>query len=137
MRLARVTVILGVAWALGGCGASERDQVQAKVEQFVKAAAGKDYRTICDRVLATSLLERLAAGGLGCEQAMQIAFGGVDRPTLSIGRITVSGSTASVITLTGARGQQASLDVVELVRTGQGWRVTALGSPVAPGAKKP
>jgi hypothetical protein len=118
------------ACALAGCGTSERDQVQAKVQQFVTAASGRDYKTICEQVLAPSLLARLAAGGISCEQAMQIAFGSVQSPTLSIGRVTVSGQTASVITLTAARGQVASLDAIELVKTAQGWRVSALGSPV-------
>jgi hypothetical protein len=60
-----------------------------------------------------------------------IALSGVRNPTLSIGRITVNGQRASAITLTGATGQQASLDAIELVKTGQGWRVASLGSPLA------
>jgi hypothetical protein len=128
-------VILGAACALSGCGASERDDVQAKVEQFAKAAAGKDYKTICTQVLAASLLEHLAAGGVPCEQAMQLALSAVHSPTLSIGRVTISGSTASVITLTAAHGQEASLDAIDLVKTGQGWRITSLGSPVVPPKK--
>ena len=127
--------MLGAAAALTGCGTSERDDVQAKVQQFVHAAADRDYKTICGQVLAPSLLEHLAAGGVGCEQAMQIALGRVQSPTLSIGRVTISGSTASVITLTAARGQEASLDAIQLVKTGQGWRITSLGSPVVPPAK--
>jgi hypothetical protein len=131
----RAWVIVLAAAAVVGCGASEREQVQAKVEQFVKAAASKDYKTICDQVLAPSLLERLAAGGIPCEQAMQVGFGRVHNPTLSIGRIIVAGSTASAITLSGARGQEASLQAIELVRTGAGWRISSLGSPVGGSSK--
>jgi hypothetical protein len=116
---------------LSGCGTSERDKVQAKVEQFLHATATKDYKTLCDQVLAPSLLERFAAVNLPCQQGMQIALGGVKNPTLSIGRIIVNGSSASAITLTSARGQQGSLDAIGLVRTRQGWRVQSLGSPVA------
>jgi hypothetical protein len=123
---------LAVASALGGCGGqSEQDQVRAKVEQFVTAAAGRNYGTICTQVLAPSLLARLVAGGISCPQAMQIGFGGVSRPTLSIGRITVSGSRASVIALSTAQGQPASLDTVELTRTSNGWRIASLGGPPA------
>jgi hypothetical protein len=129
-------VALGAASALGGylggCGTSARGEVQAKVEQFVKAAAGRDYKTICDQVLAPALLQHLAAGGIGCEQAMQLAFGAVQSPALSIGRITVAGSRASAVTLSTAKGQQASLDAVELIKTGSGWRISSLGSPVVP-----
>jgi hypothetical protein len=115
---------------LSGCGASDHDQVQAKVEQFLHATATKDYRTLCNQVLAPSLLERLAAGGIPCEQAMQIGLGGVQGPILSIGRILVNGQRASAITLTGARGQRGSIDAIELIKTGQGWRVTSLESPL-------
>jgi hypothetical protein len=121
---------VAVAGALGGCGGpSQQDQVRSKVEQFVSAAAGRDYATICNQVLAPSLLIRLAVGGISCPQAMQIGFGGVTRPTLSIGKITVSGSHAAVIALSTAQGQQASIDTVELTKTGQGWRIASLGGP--------
>ncbi len=122
-----------VAGALGGCGGqSQQDQVRAKVEQFVGAAAARNYGTICNQVLAPSLLTRLAAGGISCPQAMQIGFGAVSRPTLSIGKITVSGPRASVIALSTAQGQPASLDTIELTKVRQGWRIASLGSaPVA------
>lgn len=129
MRLARGTLILGAACALGGCGASNRDQVQAKVEQFVKATANRDYDTICKQILAPSLVLRLSAAGLGCQRAMQVFVGSVQDPTLSIAKITVNGQTASAITLTSARGQAASLVAIKLLDTGQGWRVSSLGSP--------
>jgi hypothetical protein len=131
MWLTRGIVIVGIATALGGCGATESDQVRAKVEQFVSATSGRDYKTLCGQVFAPSLLAHLAGGGLSCEEAMQIALGGVSNPTLSIARITVHGGTASAITLTGARGQRAALSAIELVKTSQGWRVSSLGSPTA------
>ena|SRR5437763_79708 len=133
MRVARVSVLVAATCLIGGCGTSERQQVQSKVEQFAKAAASKDYKTICQQVLAPVLLDRLAAGGIRCEQAMRIALASVKAPSLSIGRITVKGSQASVITLTAAAGQQASLDAIELVKTGAGWRISSLGAPVLPG----
>jgi hypothetical protein len=139
MRVGAGTAVLSASCLLaggllGGCGASESAQVQAKVEQFVRAASIKDYATICNKVLAPPLLEHLSAGGISCEQAMAIALASVQQPSLSIGRIVVKGSRASVITLTMARGQQASLDAIELVKTAGGWRIASLGSPVVPGA---
>ncbi len=133
---------LAIAWIacaaflLGGCGTSDRDQVRAKVDQFLKATASKDYATMCDQVLAPALLAHLSAGGIKCQQAMQIALGGVKSPALSIGRIDVNGNKASVITLTTAAGQEASLDAIELTKTGSGWRVESLGTPVVPRPKK-
>lgn len=121
----------GAALALSGCGSTDREDVQAKVQQFLNATAHKDYKTLCGEVLAQTLIEHIVAGGLACEQAMQIALGQVHNPTLSIGRITVRGQKAAAITLTGASGQQSSLDAIELVKTSQGWRVSSLGSPVS------
>jgi hypothetical protein len=118
------------ACLLAGCGASETDQVRAKVDQFATASAEKDYGTICDQVLAPALLARLSAAGVTCPQAMQIALGNVQDPTISIGRIRVTGHRAAVITLSAAKGQQASLETIDLIKTAKGWRLLSLGSPL-------
>ena len=133
----RATTAIGLACAiaLSGCGSDAGTQVKAKVEQFVTAARSHDYRTICNQVLAPSLVSRLTAAGVDCEQAMQVGLGGVQEPTLSIGKVVVSGKTATVITLTGAKGQISSIDAIELVKTDHGWRVASLGSP-APRTKQ-
>jgi hypothetical protein len=129
MRLALALAAVSVGCALSGCGASQREQVQAKVQQFSKATANRDYTALCEQVLAPSLLERLAVTGLGCEQAMRMFVTSVEDPTLSIGSITVKGHGASVTTVTGARGQATALETIALVETGRGWRVSSLGSP--------
>jgi len=133
MRLALRIVAVALVCALAGCGTSDRQLVRAKVEQFARAAATKDYKTICDQVLAPSLLAHLVAGGIQCEQAMQIGLGKVRDPTLAIGRITVSGSHATVLAISSAYGQQASLESILLIKTGAGWRINSLGSPVLNG----
>ena len=116
----------GTVTVLAGCGSSPRDDVKAKVEQFAQATANRDYTTICKEILAPSLLARLTSSGITCPQAMQVALGSLQRPTLSIGKVSVSGSSASVVTLTTAQGQQASIATLELVRTAAGWRIAAL-----------
>ncbi len=126
---------LAAACLLAGCGMSDHDQVRAKVQQFLHATQSKDYKTLCTEVLGPSLLEHLASSGVPCESAMRIGLAGVKSPTLSIGRITVAGQRATAIALTGAAGQRASLDAIELIRTSQGWRVESLGVPAAPGSK--
>ena len=135
MRLARGMLLAVAAAALAGCGTSERAQVQAKVQQFVKAAAARDYKTICTQVLAPPLLEHMVESGITCQQAMQIALASVTSPTLAIGQITVDGSKASAITLSTAKGQEAALAAIELVKTSQGWRVESLGAPIVPPSK--
>ena len=107
------------------------------MSQFVTATASKDYKALCGQVLAPSLLARLAAADLPCEQAMQIALSGVHYPILSIARITVTGNTATAITLSGAHGQQGSVDSIGLVKTPNGWRVASLGSAVTPAIRAP
>jgi hypothetical protein len=124
-----ILLACALAWALAGCGTSAKDQVRAKVEQLGTATAHQDYKTICDEVLAPQLLARLASTHLTCVQAIQIALGSVQNPTLSIGRIDVTGKTASAITLTTARNEQASVDAIDLIDTPHGWRVSSLGSP--------
>jgi hypothetical protein len=128
---ARAALLLGVC-ALTGCGgASPSEQVRAKVEQFGRAAAQRDYTQICTQVLATTLLERLAATGTSCPGLMQVALEGVQRPILSIGKIRVSGASAQVVTLSVAAGQPAALAEIDLVHESSGWRISALGSSPA------
>jgi hypothetical protein len=130
-RFLSVSAVLAATVALGGCGGNARDDVKAKVQQFITATAAKDYKTICEQVLAPALLANLAQGGIRCEQAMQIALQHVKNPSLAIGKITVSGDRASVLTITGAQGQDAALSAIELIKTSGGWRVSGLGSPIA------
>jgi len=132
-----MTVALALAaCALGGCGTSTSDQIQAKVQQFAHAVAKHDAKMLCGEVLAPSLLERFASVGLPCAQGMQIFFRSVKDPTLAVGRVVVNGKKAEAITLSGARGQIGSLSALELVNTSNGWRVSGLGSPLLPGQAK-
>jgi hypothetical protein len=122
--------VAAVCFLVTGCGSSDRQQVRAKVEQFAIAVAHKDAKTICTNVFAPSLVRRFRAAGLSCEHGLQIFFSGIQNPTLSVGQITVHGSRASAVTLSGASGQTASLRPLELVKTSNGWRIAAVGAPV-------
>jgi ketosteroid isomerase-like protein len=130
MRPVRAIAILIAALIPVACGTSDQDQVKAKIQQFAGAAGRRDYRTICRQVLAPALVAHLSSNQIDCEQAMQIAFGQVSDPTISVGRVTVKGQTATAITLSMARGQQSSIDTIKLVQTDSGWRISALGAPL-------
>ncbi len=119
---------LVISVCLAGCGASSTSQVRSKVMQFATAAHGHDYKTICADVLAPALLADIATGGISCEKAMTLALGSVKGARLVIGTITVSGSHASVVTLTQAKGEKTSLATLELTRTAAGWRIASLGN---------
>jgi hypothetical protein len=136
MRVAAGIILVSCAGILSGCGTSNADQVKAKVDQFVTAAAGRKYATICEQVLAPSLVARLEEAGVTCPQAMEIAFGNVQDPTISIGKVTVSGSRASVLTLSAAKNQDASLEAIDLVKTSKGWRLASLASPLTTSGAK-
>ncbi len=129
MRSSAGILLVSAALVAGGCGSNASADVRAKVEQFVTAVSKRDYTTICDQVLAPSLVARLTAAGVNCSQAMQVAFSAVENPTLSIAKIHVTGHTASAVTLTSAQGQPSSVDAIELTDTSHGWRVVSLGSP--------
>jgi len=122
--------VLAASVALAGCGKSEHDKVQAKVKEFETAIAKKDAKTLCNDVIGPALIEQYVAHGITCEQYWQTGLTGVKSPTLLIGRIVVRGTKASAVVLSGANGQESSLDAIELVKTGAGWRVSSLGSPV-------
>jgi len=128
----RVLACACAACALAGCGTSESQQVQSKVEQFVRAVATRDSKTLCDQVFAPVLLNHFAAVGLPCGRAMQTFLRTVHDPTLAVGRVVIDGNKAEAITLSGARHQLGALDAVELVDTDNGWRVSGLGSPLLP-----
>jgi hypothetical protein len=129
MRLAHVVAPLVGACALAGCGASPRQEVEAKVQQFALATAAQDYATLCSQVLAPSLVAHLTAAGITCHQAMKIFVSSVQNPTISVSQVTVNRLTASVVVIARATGQPSSREQIELVNTDHGWRLASLASP--------
>jgi hypothetical protein len=137
MRVLPASVVTALAAVLlTACGGSATNQVRSKVQEFAVAIAHKDARRICDDVFAPSLVEHFKSAGLTCERGMGIFFSGLRSPTLAIGPITVRGSKASVITLSGAQGQTAAVRSINLVATSNGWRIISLGgSPLSHNTK--
>lgn len=123
-----VVVLVGGALALAGCGVSESQQVQAKVQQFAHATATRDYTTLCHDVLAPDLVAHLTAAGLSCQQAMKIFTQSVRNPTISVSEVTVKGSSASAAVLAKATGQRSSRESIRLIKTSDGWRLESLAS---------
>jgi hypothetical protein len=125
MRALGVLLAATLALGLAGCGSSESDQVHAKVEDFVHAVSSHDAKAVCQNVLAPSLAARFTQEGLTCERGIQIFLQSVRDPTLSVGRITVNGNSASALVLTGARCQRLALANLFLVKTSGGWRIAS------------
>ena len=121
-----------VAVALAGCGDSEptdEEQVRTTLTAFSRATAAKDYQTLCDRLLAPSLISDLKKIGLPCEIALQQGLGEVKQPRLIVGAVTIKGKKASAEVRSSAEGQAPSKDTIELVRTDEGWRIASLATP--------
>jgi hypothetical protein len=129
MKPGYALAVLGVAYALTGCGASASEQVQAKLEQFAHAVAARDTTTLCSQVLAPDLVGHLNAAGLSCEQAMKTFVQSVSNPSLSVSKVHVKGGSASAVVLARAKGQPSSLESVQLTNTRNGWRLASLASP--------
>jgi hypothetical protein len=129
MKPGPALAVLGVAYALAGCGASASDQVQAKLEQFAHAVAARDTGTLCSQVLAPDLVGHLNAAGISCQQAMKMFVQSVDNPSLSVSKVHVKGGSASAVVLARATGQPSSLESVQLTNTKHGWRLASLASP--------
>ena len=129
MRPWRVIALLCSAYVLVGCGASARQQVEAKVQQFARATANRDYAALCHEVLAPALVAHLTAAGLSCQQAMRIFVSSVQNPTISVSKVNVHGSTATAVVLASATGQPAAVESIQLIETKNGWRLASLASP--------
>jgi hypothetical protein len=131
-RLALVVLML-----LAGCGGDDKppdaDQVRATLVQFGKATAAHDYKTMCTKLLAPNLLDKLRQVGLGCEEALKQGLGDVKSPQLSVGKIAVNGDTATAEVRTSAEGQAPSTDTVQLRRVNDSWRISSLAGTSEPG----
>jgi hypothetical protein len=125
-----VRILAAIALLLvAGCGEqgpTPEEQVRAKVAEFGRATADKDYQALCDRILAPSLVEELKEIGLPCEVALRQALGDVEEPRLTIGKITVRGNEATAEVRSSAAGQAPSRDTLQLTKVGEDWRISSL-----------
>jgi hypothetical protein len=131
----RPLLLVLAACALAGCGdsgPSDEEQIRSALAEFQRATAGKDYRALCDRILAPRLVETVKQIGLPCEVALEKGFQDVRDPRLSVGAITVNGDGATAQVRSSAAGQAPSEDTVELVRDGDRWRIASLGAGAGP-----
>jgi Putative lumazine-binding len=127
-----VRILAAIALLLvAGCGEqgpTPEEQVRAKVAEFGRATAAKDYDALCDRILAPSLIEDAEEIGLPCEVALRQAFEDLRDPRVSIGRVDVQGERASAQIRTSATGQEPSEDTLRLVNENGTWKISSLGS---------
>jgi hypothetical protein len=116
---------------LAGCGdqgPTPEEQVRSTVTEFGRATAAKDYQTLCDRLLAPSLVEEVESVGLPCEAAMRQGLRDVRDPRLTIGTIEVRDDRATAEVRTSAAGEEPSQDTLELVNLDGAWKISSLGT---------
>jgi Putative lumazine-binding len=125
----RPLLLVVAACVLAGCGESgptDEQRIRAALDEFGRATAERDYRALCDRILAPELIETVERVGLTCELALQKGFEDVEDPRLTVGAIDVQGERATAEVRSSATGEAPSQDTVELVRVGDGWRIASL-----------
>ena len=119
--------LLGLSFVVSGCGGTpDPEKVRGVVEAFGKASAAKDYKRLCETLLAPKLVEEVERVGLPCEQALEQGLGQVRSPQLTIGKIAIDDDNATVQVRTAAAGELPSEDELKLVRFGDGWRIASL-----------
>lgn len=121
----------------GGGGSSARDDqglVRATLTRFAAATGRHDYPELCRSVFAPTLLQKLAPVNVPCEQALERLLSSSRDPKLAVDRVQLErgGQSALAFVHTEARGQPREANVVRLVKTPTGWRISNLGSGPAP-----
>ena len=111
----------------GSAGPTDEQQVRETVDAFSKATATKDYDKLCKQLLAPKLLEKVQQAGLPCEVALSKGLGDVKDPKVTIGQVTVNGSSATADVATSAAGEAPSRDTLKLTKIGGRWRIASLG----------
>ena len=125
IALAVPAAMLALA-ACGSGGPTDEQLVARAVTAFGRATAAKDYRALCDRILAPSLIEQVTSIGLPCEKALERGLGGVRSPRLTLGAVTVDGDKATAEVRTAAANQAPSRDTLRLEKVAGAWRVASL-----------
>jgi hypothetical protein len=125
IALAVPAAMLALA-ACGSGGPTDEQLVARAVTAFGRATADKDYRALCARILAPSLIEQVTSIGLPCEKALERGLGGVRSPRLTLGAVTVDGDRATAEVRTAAANQAPSRDTLRLEKVRGAWRVASL-----------
>jgi hypothetical protein len=124
---------MAVAAILAGClGADDEPQpagaaareIGEVVDRLERATADRDFGLICRDLFTAAARER--AGGPDCARLTRSAAAGVERPTIELDAIELSGSTARAAVRTRASGQAPADSLLILRRQGGEWRIEAL-----------
>jgi hypothetical protein len=125
-------VTLAIALSAAGCGSADEQQVRDTLKSYEQATARQDYGALCNKVLARSLIDRLAQVGLPCDQALRIGLGPVQSPRLQVLKIKITDKLALALVRSSAAGQPTSTDTIRLTKDGGDWRISSLSGAQPP-----
>jgi Putative lumazine-binding len=126
------------AGLLGGCGKSDQDKVRDTLAEFEQATKDRDFKKLCDDVLAKQLVARLNTIGLSCEQVLERSTANqVLQPSITVEQVKVRDNVALAQVQSTAVGEKASTDTIRLVKEGDDWRVSSLSGAQPPAPPKP
>jgi hypothetical protein len=124
---------MAVAAILAGClGADDEPrpaggaarEIGEVVDRLERATAQRDFGLICRDLFTAAARER--AGGPDCARLTRSAAAGVERPSIELDAIELSGAGARATVRTRASGQAAADSLLILRRRGGEWRIEAL-----------
>ena len=116
--------------AVAGCGGGDQAAaVRSTLTRFAQATARQDYHTLCQQILAPSLIRNVEQIGLPCEIALSRGLGSVRQPKLVVRSVKVNGDHATASVHTTAANQAPLDGTVGLARVGGHWRVSSLAAP--------
>src|SRR5215217_6694220 len=128
VRFLAAALALLILAGCGDAGPTPQEQVRTTVSEFGRATAAKDYRAMCDRLLAPKLIEDVEQAGLPCEDALRKGLSRVRDPRLTIGTVKIDGDSASAEIRSSAAGEKPSKDTLRLVKINGTWKISSLGS---------
>jgi hypothetical protein len=128
VRFLAPALVLLVLVGCGDAGPTPEELVRTTVSDFGKATAAKDYKTMCDRLLAPKLIEDVTQAGLSCERALKQGLDRVRDPRLTIGAVKIDGDSATAEIRTSAAGEEPSKDTLKLVNINGTWKISSLGA---------
>jgi hypothetical protein len=131
--LALVLAAAGLATGCGSTGSnssttftSAKKPVAQTVEDLESAARKSDETTICNNLLATSLIATIRSSGQSCTQSISHALDDSDTFDLTVKSVTVTGNTATAVV--ESKRKKPAQDTFKLVKEGGRRKIASLGA---------
>jgi hypothetical protein len=126
------------ALTLSACGQTDKNSssdfkgdqkaVAQAVEDLQTASRKRDEAKICADILAPALVTKIKTASNGtCEKVLKDSLRDVDSYELTVKKVAIDGTSATA-TVTSDTGKKDRTDTLTLVKVGNAWKISALGS---------